>query len=648
MRRWVNKLIWSVIFLLCLQASQLTAQTVGGQFMGGEFRYERNGSSATTTSYKITFYLLRNCNSFAELDIPEVFFYNSGNGQTPTKVFRLKLNQVSTTRLPTNTLQGCIFNLPSVCSDKITFTGFIELPNDPNGYLMYTTSCCRNNGQRNIISEPWSGGIELVGGAPEPGQALTYYDRIPEENISNNSSFTVEDSAIVGCVGKPFSYKIKCTDPDGDDLVFDFSDATGKTELGMALLRPVKYQNGYSSYDPMGTGSSLQLNRTTGEISGIPGMAGVFTIALDISEIRNGRKIAVHRKEFEVSVGTCKAILNPPPVNCSNSFIGFLAHSNNPLLSYHWDFGVPATSADTSNTVFPTYNYSTAGTYNVSMVITNELGCKDTAKTTVGVYPDLKVDFDWKEPVCNGTPIQLFDRSTFASSQITGYQWNYISRNGSVVFSRSKDPLFGYQYNDSVPVGYSIMLTVQTNRACSAVVTKVPFVYPIPEAYLGLDTTVSSDLGYQIPLKPSPQNKYLWSPATGISDVHIANPIIKGTTKQCYQLKVWGKDSICTNTDNICISYAKGPDVYVASGFTPNGDWLNDKLTFKAVQVQVISFEIFNRLGQKIFSTNTEAKGWDGKIKGVLQDTGTYVWVVKGTGPGGIPFNKTGTVLLIR
>jgi gliding motility-associated-like protein len=165
---------------------------------------------------------------------------------------------------------------------------------------------------------------------------------------------------------------------------------------------------------------------------------------------------------------------------------------------------------------------------------------------------------------------------------------------------------------------------------------------------LGLDTTVSSDLGYQIPLKPSPQNKYLWSPATGISDVHIANPIIKGTTKQCYQLKVWGKDSICTNTDNICISYAKGPDVYVASGFTPNGDWLNDKLTFKAVQVQVISFEIFNRLGQKIFSTNTEAKGWDGKIKGILQDTGTYVWVVKGRGPGGVAFNKTGTVLLIR
>jgi gliding motility-associated-like protein len=648
MRTTVFTYVWIAVSLSCFLGSRLCAQTIGGQFMGGEFRYERVGSSGNATSYKITFYLYRNCNSFAELEIPEVFFYNSGNSQPPTKVFRLKLTQTNKTRLQANTQENCVFNLPAVCSDKIEFTGFIELPHDPNGYLIYVSSCCRNNGQKNIFPESWTGGIELIGGAPEPGQALTYYERIPPESILNNSPFTSNDSALVGCVGKPFKYKLSCVDPDGDDLIFDFSEATGKTEVGTVVLRPVTYQNGYSSYEPFGIGSTITLNRSTGELSGVPTITGVFTVALDISEIRNGQKIAVHRKEIELNIGTCKASLNPSSVTCSTPTVAFAGHANNPALSYHWDFGVPNVQSDTSISPYPIFTYPAAGTYTVTMVITNEKGCKDTARTMAGVFPDLKVDFDWKTPVCNGTPIQLFDRSSFPSSQITSYQWNYISRNGSVVFSRQKDPLFGYQFNDTVPVGYSIMLTVNTNRGCSAVITKVPFVYPIPEAYLGKDTTVSSDLGYEIPLKPSTQNKYLWTPSTGVSDTRIANPLIKGTSNQCYQLKVWGKDSVCTNTDNICISYAKGPDVYVASGFTPNGDWLNDKLSFKAVQVQVGSFEIFNRSGQRVFSSNTELKGWDGKVKGVLQDTGVYVWVVKGKGPGGVTFTKTGTVLLIR
>ena len=156
------------------------------------------------------------------------------------------------------------------------------------------------------------------------------------------------------------------------------------------------------------------------------------------------------------------------------------------------------------------------------------------------------------------------------------------------------------------------------------------------------------DVPYEIPLKHSSQNSYLWSPTNGLSNPKIANPIITGNVNQCYQLKVWGKDSICINYGKICISYGKGPDVFVPSAFTPNGDGLNDRVSFKAVQVQVEEFIIFDRWGQKIFSTNNSAKSWDGRINGIKQEMGVFVWVVKGVGPGNKSFVKSGTIMLMR
>jgi len=63
------------------------------------------------------------------------------------------------------------------------------------------------------------------------------------------------------------------------------------------------------------------------------------------------------------------------------------------------------------------------------------------------------------------------------------------------------------------------------------------------------------------------------------------------------------------------------------NAFTPNGDGKNDE--FKIIvndpsRVTLISFQIYNRNGTLMFSTNRISEGWDGRYKGVLQDMGIY------------------------
>ncbi len=95
--------------------------------------------------------------------------------------------------------------------------------------------------------------------------------------------------------------------------------------------------------------------------------------------------------------------------------------------------------------------------------------------------------------------------------------------------------------------------------------------------------------------------------------------------------------------------FKTNPQVFVPTGFTPNGDGKNDVIRPIAVGLTKLEyFQIFNRWGQLVFSTTTSGRGWDGKIGGKEQGTGVYVWVVKGVDFTGKSVFAKGTVTLIR
>ena len=47
-------------------------------------------------------------------------------------------------------------------------------------------------------------------------------------------------------------------------------------------------------------------------------------------------------------------------------------------------------------------------------------------------------------------------------------------------------------------------------------------------------------------------------------------------------------------------------------------------------------------------TTTVNGHGWDGRIKGKQQGSGTYAWLVRGVDYEGKPFFAKGTVTLIR
>ncbi|RYE24267.1 MAG: gliding motility-associated C-terminal domain-containing protein [Sphingobacteriales bacterium] len=70
--------------------------------------------------------------------------------------------------------------------------------------------------------------------------------------------------------------------------------------------------------------------------------------------------------------------------------------------------------------------------------------------------------------------------------------------------------------------------------------------------------------------------------------------------------------------------------IMVPNAFSPNRDGKNDK--FKAIvtcPIDRFEMNVYNRWGNKVFSTTSIDEGWDGSYKGIPAEGGTYIYVLE-------------------
>ena len=85
----------------------------------------------------------------------------------------------------------------------------------------------------------------------------------------------------------------------------------------------------------------------------------------------------------------------------------------------------------------------------------------------------------------------------------------------------------------------------------------------------------------------------------------------------------------CRDSAMVRVKAISNCTILVPTGFTPNGDGLNDYLfPLNTIKAGSLDFKIFNRWGQLIFHSNSGLKKWDGRINGVLQNPGVYIWML--------------------
>lgn len=118
---------------------------------------------------------------------------------------------------------------------------------------------------------------------------------------------------------------------------------------------------------------------------------------------------------------------------------------------------------------------------------------------------------------------------------------------------------------------------------------------------------------------------------------------------------VYGVDSAgCRSLDSVTVNVVKPRYVFVPTGFTPNNDFVNDRLTVRGKEgTKILNFKIYDRWGELLYEVqdakiNDDSYGWDGKFRGEYMISGMYVWYIEAQYIDGAKEIIKGSSTLIR
>jgi gliding motility-associated-like protein len=155
----------------------------------------------------------------------------------------------------------------------------------------------------------------------------------------------------------------------------------------------------------------------------------------------------------------------------------------------------------------------------------------------------------------------------------------------------------------------------------------------------------------QISVLPATGYTYWWEPPAGLSDPTIPDPMAGPDVSTVYYITFIDGNN-CYYTDSVTIyvveSKCEEPEIFVPTGFTPNGDGLNDVLYVRGAMIEELYFTIYNRWGEKVFETNDRSIGWDGTYLGMEADPGVFAYFLKVRCIEGQELFLKGNVTLIR
>lgn len=275
-----------------------------------------------------------------------------------------------------------------------------------------------------------------------------------------------------------------------------------------------------------------------------------------------------------------------------------------------------------SNAIYEWNNGSTQNNFTInspgiySLKITQN-GCSSIDSISVKYKPLPKINIGNDTTLCNDNSVRLNAFYTNA---------NYLWQDNSTA-----------NFYDVTKAGlYYVAVNLNGCSSSDSIIVKYN---SSPSFSLGNDTLIC--MSEYLILKPNVQGSvnYLWQDGS-------TQPQFVVKDAGLYRLLV--QNECGAKSDEIEISTFQCV-LNMPTAFTPNKDGLNDVFRVKyPFPVKEFTMTIYDRWGQKIYSSLDIKKGWDGNFKGNLSPVGSYVWTISLTDLNGNKQSVKGNVLLIR
>jgi gliding motility-associated-like protein len=327
---------------------------------------------------------------------------------------------------------------------------------------------------------------------------------------------------------------------------------------------------------------------------------------------------------------------------CANQTINLGAGAPSGL-SYVWTApnGMPVIQ---QNIQIKNATQENAGTYTV--MTTDNIGCSAQATVNMEVrsLPVVTISSD-KAGGC--VPVCMSFNSQSTSSLVSGF-WQF--GDGSSISGLNVNKCFTYAGH------FDIRSKFTDVYGCSNTSTFTIEGFPIPVAdfnYASAKPIINETVEFTDASHEANVTGWTWNFS------HLKNEI-----KQKPQLSlsyetageyvialIVTSDKGCRDTAVKSITIGDDFGIFVPDAFTPNGDGLNDVFQPKAFGVVKYELNVFDRWGERLFTTTEFTQGWNGTFvrRGEeLVKEDVYIWSIKVTTVFGKSKEISGKVTLIR
>lgn len=242
--------------------------------------------------------------------------------------------------------------------------------------------------------------------------------------------------------------------------------------------------------------------------------------------------------------------------------------------------------------------------------------------------------------------VHLVEDTTVCIDEVVPLVASAIGGGGNYTYKWStgetSNAISTYQYSET-------QYTLTVTEACEEKIIKNSIVrVSTPEAYFDKENIEAGTVAF-INFSTG-ANTYIWDFGDGTQSEE-ENPWHEFLEPEVHLVTLYAYDTI-NCVDSFHVEIAPPLQVYIPTGFSPNGDNINDVFEIKGTgfQSSTIKFGIwiYNRWGQLVFESHSADFQWDGTFQGepALIDTYTYTITVEGFETQ--KYTRTGTITIVK
>lgn len=247
-----------------------------------------------------------------------------------------------------------------------------------------------------------------------------------------------------------------------------------------------------------------------------------------------------------------------------------------------------------------------------------------TSATKVDICPIEQAAFESSErEVCEGACIDFINKTHRCPDRAAWY-----FEGGSPAISTDMNPT-GICYTQAGL--YDVKLIVHNEISSDTVVYEDYIrVLPLPDLVSSMEQSVGAIIGDTLRLQACAEGQaYLWSPPDGLSCTDCPDPVLIVTGLNTrYTCTVFGDGSVCDVTCNYRLLTENQSIVYLPNVFSPNEDGDNDEMRAYGPLARIRLYQVYDRWGGLVFSTDNPDGAWDGTDNGKPASLGVYTCVI--------------------